>query len=369
MAQPKRTPERAAQVLDRAARMRAFKVGIADRRLFDPQIRTANYTKNHPFYLNLDRSKLEPRGVQEVPIKDLITPQKSVSLKKVKAKLPTADSVETKVVKVGDRLYLDDGNHGVTPRKALNYQTVRANVSELVIPARGAAPAPKPAPISASTVYKGMSPLLQVGGILAAGSTAYNEIRRANGTRAEALKGGALASAPGALTMGAAAALAKAAPAVASGLARYNPYVLGGAVAFNMARGAWEGYNAPGERSWGEWAKGQPVPKQGLKGAAIGAAFGAADTLTFGLASYAAGRERPAFETGRILGAAPPRLDDSQKAAFARADQAYRGRQLMQASESGDGKKRTYKDAWTDSLGRNYTRKNMAVRTRADQAA
>lgn len=371
-----RGAKRAAQVIDRAARMKAFKAPLVERlnRPFDPQMRTPGYDANAIRPDRIDGSQIKRLGMVEVPVDKIRSAQPSVSVAASKAKIGAASKPPQLVKRPDGTWSVLDGNHTITAARAQNAQTIKAYGG--VIPGdkggplgAGAIKAAK----SAASAYGRISPALQVGGIVAAGSTAFMHAREHNATLGEAMTSAGKAMAPGVVTMAGAAALARIAPAAAGALGKVNPVVLGGAVAYNAARGAWEGYHAPArDRTWGEWAKGQQPPKAGVTGALKGAAFGAADTLTFGIASAVAGRSREVkvpkdwdpISGGRPRAdAAGPsvRLSSADATQFSRANAAY---EQAARTEPQGPTRAGYKDTWSDSRGRNYTRHNMAVRKR-----
>lgn len=350
MAKPQRSPERATKVIERAARSKKFrKVPLLERRLGDPQMRTVAYD---PTAIRPDR--LEGRNVERigkvvVPMDKIRTSQPSVSIKAVKDKIANPGAHPPQLLRRPDGLWdVVDGNHRITAARAQGQTKVVAWGGVLRgDPGR-----------SVVATYKAVSPALQVAGIAAAASTAYNVARDANATRGEALGVAAKAAAPGVALMAAAPALARFAPTIASGMAKANPAILAASLAYGIGKGAWDGYHAEQPRTTWDRITGKPVQKGGWKGAAKGAAFGAADTLTFGLASYAAGRNRPAFERSSSV-------DTGRSKAFTDANKLFTTTSASQAAASS---KPGYKDNWSDSRGRNYTRRNMAVRTRQNEA-
>lgn len=146
MAKKPRTPERAAAVLDRAAKMRAFKPGLMDRRIGDQQIRTPGHDKRIPVSTqHLGASDVKRIGTMDVPLSKIVSEQPSVSLKAVKAKLTAPPTATAKgnlpqLIALGDgRFAVADGNHRITAARALRSGSVRADVAGLNAPA----PAPR----------------------------------------------------------------------------------------------------------------------------------------------------------------------------------------------------------------------------------
>lgn len=378
MAKPKRSPQRAAAVIDRAARMGKSKVPLMERRLGDPQMRTVGYDPNALRPDRVNGGDIKRLGLVQVPIENLRTSQPTVSAAHVKAKIASPSSRPPQAVKGPGKLWdVIDGNHSIMAARARGDKMVTLHGGELPPGmTRAATVASK-----ATSAYSTATPYLQAAGIIAAASTAYNASREANGTRSEALTSAAKAAAPGAIAAAAVPALAYLAPRAAAVVSKFNPLVLGGTLAYSTIKGAYDGYNEPArDRTWGEWAKGEQAPKAGWAGAAKGAAFGAADALTFGVASALAGRQTKVTAPSNPLGFdpmkprfteptkqkrsdAPVRLDDSQQRKFAQANASFGSGQKQ---ESEGPTRPGYKDQWSDSRGRQYTRKNMAVRKRQD---
>lgn len=354
MAKPQRSPERATKVIERAARSKKFrKVPLLERRLGDPQMRTVAYD---PTAIRPDR--LEGRNVERigkvvVPMDKIRTSQPSVSIKEVKGKIANPGPHPPQLLRRPDGLWdVVDGNHRITAARAQGQTKVVAWGGVL----RGDPGRPVAAAVN---TYKSVSPVLQAAGVVAAASTAYNAARDANATRGQALGVAAKAAAPAIAMAAAAPALARFAPSVASGMAKANPVILGASLAYGIVKGAYEGYHEEKSRSLLDRVTGKPAQKGGWAGAAKGAAFGAADTLTFGLASYAAGRNVPYHERGSSL-------DTGRSKSFANANAKF---EQTSASQAAAPNKPGYKDTWTDSRGRQYTRRNTAVRTRQNEAA
>ena len=187
-----RTIERAGQVLDRAARMRAFRAPLMDRRLFDPQMRTPGYVKA-PFAMNAVRNEmLSYRGIQQIPINKIRSEQPTVSLKEAKAKLGTINAPNAKppgVIAHNGMFYLADGNHRTTAARALGHKTIAANVAEFKGQIQGPAIAGASAHRASTAAMNVAAPLLV--GVNAA--AAYQSRINDGGSTPEALGDAAIA--------------------------------------------------------------------------------------------------------------------------------------------------------------------------------
>lgn len=365
-----RSAKRASQVIDRAARMKQFKAPLVERinRPFDPQMKTPGYDANALRPDRVDGASIKRLGMVEVPVNQIRTAQPSVSISATKAKIGGASKPPQLVKRPDGTWSVLDGNHTITAARATNAQTVKAY--------GGVIPGDRGGPFASGlartgSAYQAMSPYLQAAGIIAGASTAYRISRENNGTRMEALNAAGRVAAPAAALAAGAAVATRVAPAVGGVLAKANPAIFAASLAYGIGKGAYDGYNAPNPeaRTWGQWASGQAAPKAGIKGALKGAAFGAADTLTFGLASAVAGRDWNVKGGGIGFDPWKPRFTEpTQKRSdaggknYAAADQAF----TQKRDEPVGPTRGAYKDTWSDSRGRNYTRKNMAVRTRAD---
>ena len=159
---PRRTPERAAQVLDRAAKMQQFRPGFLDRRLFDTQMRTPGAAAS-PFGMNnLDPSLLKGRGEQMIPISKVRSEQPTVSLAAAKSKLnsPAGSSRLPQLVSHNGTYWVADGNHRITAARALGETHIRAQVADLNAQIKGSL-------INPGTVTKGLRVAGHVAGPMA----------------------------------------------------------------------------------------------------------------------------------------------------------------------------------------------------------
>lgn len=134
-----RTAERAAAILERAARMKAFRPSLLDRRLFDKQMKTPGALKGAGPLGNLNtisNDRMRYAGMETVAIKDIKATQKTVSLAVAKQKAATLAAGGQLAAPLVFRhangtLEAMDGNHGLTGRRALGQKTVAARIVEL----------------------------------------------------------------------------------------------------------------------------------------------------------------------------------------------------------------------------------------------
>lgn len=154
MAKPLRSPERAAAVLDRAARMSSFKPAWYDRGLFDTKLRTPGLSKSAIHINDIDPKSIKPLGLHEVPLSKIRTEQTTVSLAGVKEKLRNASNAPAQLILRKDGFYdAADGNHRMTAERALGKTTIKAHVGEIMgkqaMEAMKAAAQPAPTPAAA----------------------------------------------------------------------------------------------------------------------------------------------------------------------------------------------------------------------------
>ena len=126
-----RSPDRAIEILDRAARMSGFRASIFDQNPFDRQMRTPNRTDSPLGNLNLiPNSMLQSAGVQTVPLSKIKTDQSTISVKVAKSKVfESPDTVKRPQVLEYDGTYwVLDGNHFITSRRALGEKEIEVQV-------------------------------------------------------------------------------------------------------------------------------------------------------------------------------------------------------------------------------------------------
>lgn len=178
-----RSIARAEAVLDRAARMRQFKAGWTERRLFDPQMRTPGHVGSAVSMNWLTPEMLKNRRTAEVPLSQIRTEQPSVSVAAVKAKLGSPGKPPL-LVKDGDFYRVADGNHRITAARALGQKTLSANVADIAGEIKGPA-----VNLSPATIGRGMRTAANIGAPLAVGANAllaYAATKKAGGSTFEA---------------------------------------------------------------------------------------------------------------------------------------------------------------------------------------
>lgn len=132
---PPRSAERAAAIIDRAARMKANQPSVLDKRLGDKQMRTPGYV-DPPFHnKRLAPDALKFAGNMDVPLDQIRTGQATISVGAVKSKIanPT-DGKLPQLIRHEGVYYVNDGNHRVTAARAMRSGTVRAAVADLHAP-------------------------------------------------------------------------------------------------------------------------------------------------------------------------------------------------------------------------------------------
>lgn len=206
---PPRTVERAAEVLDRAAKMKQNRVGILDRRWGDPQMRTPGYV-DPPFHNNrLGPGDIKRAGTMDVPLDKIRSGQQTVSLASVKAKLtsPTTKTGDLpQLIRHDGIYYVNNGNHRITAARALRTGTIRADVADIKNPGTAVRVGG-----AGSTMAGGAGVAASAVAIGANAVHAYNEIKRSGGGTGDAIAegakaGGIAAAAPVAFGAGIAAA-------------------------------------------------------------------------------------------------------------------------------------------------------------------
>lgn len=245
----RRSPERAKAVLDRAARMKAFRAPLSERRVGDPQMRTTGPKSKSLNLAGIPPEAFTKKGRQTVALKDVVTDQPTISVKAAKGKVDQVAAGKTVSVRLIQRpdgkFTLLDGNHGTTALRALGHKHVTADVVTV-----------KPNAGMASATGKPLSGITKAGIAMSVaapaivGTNAYNARLAAGGTKTEAM-GDAIqqGTVAGAASLGATAILggmAKAVKAVApkavSALGPIGLAIGAGATAY----GAYQGYKKTG---------------------------------------------------------------------------------------------------------------------------
>jgi hypothetical protein len=252
MPKSKRTPERAAAVLDRAARMRAFRPGVLDRGLGGDKIKAPGQGRVSFDYNTIDPKALKSTGIREIPLKDLVTNQPTVSVKAVKEKLlnPNARASSANPIAILDpqtgKYVLADGVHRRATAAALGQTHMRVATAEIARQAQTAstAAAPTRTPLPRGAVA-GAAALGAVAPIVS-GVNARNRALASGATATDANGQAVLAAgATAGMGLGAAGVLRAAvsiAPRIAPMLGPAGLAVAGGAAAY----GAYQGYQKSG---------------------------------------------------------------------------------------------------------------------------
>lgn len=330
MAKKPRTPERAAAVLDRAARMRQFKPGLMDRRIGDQQIRTPGLDPKVPVSAErLTSADVKRLGTMDIPLSKIVTEQPSVSLavakRKVVAQARGNPGAPPKLIALGDgRFAVADGNHSITAARALRSGSIRADVAGLV-----------PQPVAKVTPGGVAMGALGIAGATAATATAG--IAAYQGAKAQG-DSTTLAIAKGVGAAGATAAL----PTAFGGAVALSGRMAGlpGTVAMQMAGKAALPLAAVGMAGYYGYRAAQEGKSAGeITGQAAWGAFNAIVPVDAIRGLYNAGHRA----SGADPSAAMAGLSPSQAKAFARAD-ASRGTQAPapapQAQHEDSGEKR-----------------------------
>lgn len=337
-----RTPERAAKILDRAARMSSFKPGILDRRLFDTQMRTPGHV-NAPFNINkvAQAGILTPAGRQDIPLSKIRTEQPTISLAAAKANLtnPTTKGGSSPVVVQHKGLYyVGDGNHRITAARALGEKSISVRVMEINGQIR------QPA-LNMGSVGKSLGHLSAFAGpaVVAANATmAYKARINDGGSTAEAAGAAAVEGTKTAATGMAIGGAVKAASNV--GLLKGTAAAIGrAAVPLSMAAHA-------GGYAFGAWRRGED--NLGImKAAGWGAING---VVPFDLTAQAV---KAWGDSGRADTATPARLTSDQAAKFQTANASF---------NAGSAHAQQQGDAGTDPTGK---RVGWSDKARAASAA
>lgn len=194
-------------------------------------------------------------------------------------------------------------------------------------------------------VVRAATPLAIIGGVSQAVSE-FSKVQKAGGTFGASLAAGLQGAAPAAIGLGAGFALAKALPAAARFAGPIGLVATAGKAVYD----GYQGYKKDGAR---------------------GAARGVADSLTFGLASKAAGSitEAAARINPRALGViGTHQVDKTLPSTKEQKSEAQAKQSAEIASQRKDRvgpKKPTYKDEWVDKNNVRHIRRDMDVRKRS----
>lgn len=227
------------------------------------------------------------------------------------------------------------------------------------------------ASVGHTVIAKANPVMMLTSGALAARS-AYQVAMDAGASRTQAATAGAVAAAPMAGAAVAPSIIGRFAPAAAGTLARLALPLTALTAGVGAVRGGMAAYK-DGKSAGG-------IAKE--------SAIGAADALTFGLASKAlnyAGADPTSLaivEKARAdekakqsagLGkkpdaAATGRVPQKEEKVFDAANRRFEGQRDSLRPEEGTGKPPAYKDQWSDSRGRQYQRHDVSIRTAKENA-
>lgn len=189
MARKERTPDRAKAIIDRAARMKAFKPSLSERRAFDTQMKTPG-KRSKPLEINsLPAERFEKVGRASINPRDIISDQPTVSRDQVKGKIDkiaAGENVSVRLIKRPDGKYqMLDGNHGTTAHRAMG-RNVEADIyrirsvaeAEQFAKAKAASKVAAPAQAAAPKAAAGAGKAVKMGGkvglaLAVAGGAAY----------------------------------------------------------------------------------------------------------------------------------------------------------------------------------------------------
>lgn len=147
-----RSPERAAAVIDRASRSKAFAPSIFDKQLFSRQMKTPRPGASPFGNLNaLGMEHLHDRGVQQVNLRHVVSDQRTISPDAVKKKIGeiasgkagTSGKALPMVIHHNGTYHVIDGNHRLTAQRALGSNFAAARVVEFKHPPAAAPMYPK----------------------------------------------------------------------------------------------------------------------------------------------------------------------------------------------------------------------------------
>jgi hypothetical protein len=276
-----RSPQEAADHIERLSRQPQHKVGILDRRLGDRQMKPPNWVKSPFLNFNLmPDSAFKYVGVQDVPLNTVRTVQPTISVEAAKAKInrPAAASPKdlTGVVRHGNEHFTLMGNHRFTADHALGKSTAPMRVWEFAHPPARALPEVPTGKIALAVgigaasyaAYKMISPAK------AEGSTPQPSPSLDAST--QALKGMAVATAG---QTAAFAALTRAAPKVAASVIPGVGLAMGGLAVLQAGKGAFDGFKSgglpgaaggavtglTGIKAAGDWTTAHLTPDQAAK--------------------------------------------------------------------------------------------------------
>jgi len=246
----RRSPERAAAVLDRAASMRKGKPRFWDQRLFDRQMRTPGAGQAP---INFDYLKPEhviPHGTQTVSTRAIVSDQPTVSLKAVKGKIaqtasggatPTSGGKLPQLLLHNGQYHVFDGNHRVTAARALGDRAVTGQVFELK-PGVG-----RPSAHNSDGLTLGIAGAASIASVAAAAKIAHRDAKAAGASDSMAatkatMAGVQQASTPLVLSSMIGAAERYGPRAIGAAASTFGKLVLPASMAGHAAAYAWDAY-------------------------------------------------------------------------------------------------------------------------------
>lgn len=250
----RRSPERAAAVLDRAASMRKGKPWFWDQRLFDRQMRTPGAGKAPINFSYLRPEHVTPLGEQMVPTRAIVSDQPTVSLKAVKSKIgqtaslgrtptsgPPAYGSYPQLLLHNGQYHVFDGNHRVTAARALGDRAVTGQVFELK-PGVG-----RPSMHNSDGLTLGIAGAASIASVAAAAKIAHRDAKAAGASDSMAatkatMAGVQQASTPLVLSSMIGAAERYGPQALGTAASTFGKLVLPASMAGHAAAYAWDAY-------------------------------------------------------------------------------------------------------------------------------
>lgn len=257
MAKKTRSPARAVQVIERAAKMSKFKPGLFDRDFAGDRMRSPGLGKVSFDYNTIDPARVRATGIKDVPLRNLVTDQPTVSIKTLKDKLlnPNARNSSALPKALLDpntgKYVIPDGVHRRAVAAALGQKSMRVATGEITRqPLARPRAAPSDARMSAMTKAGAAA---AVAGPAVAAVNGFNRSVASGSTTAEAVVQGmrdaSTMAAVGAVSAGAFVGLAAAAKMIAPRIAPALGPIGWAATAGMMGYGAVRGYRSTGTLS------------------------------------------------------------------------------------------------------------------------
>lgn len=316
-----RSPQRAAEVIERASKRPSFRASLVDRRLFDKQMKTPGFNKNALPAYDVPAENLTSRGRAAVPLSQIQTSQPTVSVAKVQAKIASGLGTSLpQVVKRGEMYYVADGNHRLTAARALGHKTAMVHVLEMTAQRQVSQAITRQA-LSQAMAHASTSAMVAMTAGHAA--VAYGQAKESGKGTGAAIVDGAVAGAATAAAPIGVAALAGA--AMKSGVISKAAWLTAGKAAMPLAVAGTAAYYG-----WRAMQEGK-----GVTGVAANAAWGAVNAvIPVDLALEAYGVNRGSGSTATAQ-ARPKALSPEQAAAFDSVEKSFK--RAPQPAEDGTG--------------------------------